>query len=74
MNVSCDADRCMRLGVQTVTASQVQYFVKLFVIPARTFQRRYNAKHQPSRQYRELSSVSIEWQTCLLRLGLSWKP
>ena len=42
------------LGVQTVTASQVQYIVKLFVIPARTFQRRYNAKHQPSRQYRGL--------------------
>ena len=42
------------LGVQTVTASQVQYIVKLFVIAARTFQRRYNAKHQPSRQYRGL--------------------
>ena len=30
VDVSCDADRCVRLGVQTVTASQVQYIVKLF--------------------------------------------
>ena len=45
VDVSCDADWCVRLGVQTVTASQVQNIVKLFVIPARTFRRRYNAKH-----------------------------
>ena len=37
-----------------MTASQVQYIVKLFVIPVRTFRRRYNAKHQPSRQYKGL--------------------
>ena len=61
------------LGVQTVTASQVQYIDKLFVIPARTSQRRYNAKHQPSRQYKVLwmfvsSSVSIEWLNVLVAI------
>ena len=59
MDVSCDADWCVRLGVQTVTASQVQYVVKLFVIPARSRLSRSSALRSPISTTIENTQISF---------------